>query len=267
MGDALPAGLCAFPGYLSDSEACEGVPALTHAVLLADVAETSAAETWVTRYVDKLAPGYPMVLTSDELPLEGAARVALVADGIAPRGAPSIRVVAGLFASEAAAERFNRETLDRGGQVRKIRGPPDEYAGKGDYLAFERKHHVAVEIVHPAPAFADAHVKDVGLNVDVNDARWRAGRQPLCMLHAGQVFVANRASLYAHQRRLAPVTCEGVRAWVPWTATRVESVVRVERDGPQIYQVLDVMCDSPTIARVPFVFGAALPAPRSVKGR
>src|SRR5262245_19130408 len=38
-GDLLPAGICAFGGYFAGTEACEGVPPLTHVVLLADVNE------------------------------------------------------------------------------------------------------------------------------------------------------------------------------------------------------------------------------------
>jgi hypothetical protein len=66
--------------------------------------------------------------------------------------------------------------------------------------------------------------------------------------------------VYRRQRRFAPVQCEdGSAAWTPWTATRLESVVRVEKDAVYNYQIVDVMCDSAAIDRTLYVFGAQLP--------
>jgi hypothetical protein len=288
----LPAGLCSFPGYLSFDPACEGVPAMTHAVLLGDV-RGRAAEALVAAWVGKLSPGYPLVLASAELPLdreehgdrEGhwiAPPGGLLADlPLRPRASPvSLRVVAGLFASEDTARRYVAEVLGGAGTVHAIAGPPRTYPGTGDHQAFERSRGVAVAIAHPAAAYADAAIARAEVMVGAHprgedeDTAWgRALAQatPACSVHAGQVFESDRAALYEHRRRFAPVTCEdGRRAWVAWAATRLESVVRVEREGPVIYQVVDVMCDTASIDRTPFVWGAPLragPRPRAACAR
>jgi hypothetical protein len=89
---------------------------------------------------------------------------------------------------------------------------------------------------------------------------------PACSVRAGQVFERDRRSLYKYGRRVANVTCEdGRQARVAWAATRLESVVRVEREWPVIYQVFDVMCDGASIDRTPFVWGAP-PPPRPKSG-
>src|SRR5262245_50766177 len=90
--EVLPAGIC--NGYFAHGEECDGVPKPTHVLLLADVPTPRAAEEWIARYAGKLAPGYPMVLTSDELLLDEA-KVTAVGDTIAR--ARTIGVVAGLF--------------------------------------------------------------------------------------------------------------------------------------------------------------------------
>jgi hypothetical protein len=105
-GAPLPAGLCSFPGYLSNDAGCEGAAAMTHAVLLGDVHERAAAEALVVRWVGKLAPGYPMVLASSELPLDHE-------DTLAPESA-----------RRAPGGRHVRHGVDRAHAVRVGRAPP-----------------------------------------------------------------------------------------------------------------------------------------------
>ena len=149
-----------------------------------------------------------------------------------------------------------------------------------DYLAFERSRGVAVAIAHPAPAYAEADItradaavgaRPHGEDEDTSFARALAKVQPACSVRAGQVFETDRATLYDQRRRFAPVECEGGRrAWTPWAATRLESVVRVEKEGAFVYQILDVMCDTAAIERTPFVWGAPLgkgPRPTAACGR
>jgi hypothetical protein len=277
----LPAGLCSFPGYLQRSEGCDGVPAMTHAVLVGDVRSRKEAEALVRKYVGELSPGYPLVLAAHELPLdaeehqgpEGARRAptgALLADMPLPRPQrtkSAFRVVAGFFASLRVARTWNAEALSGAGSVHAIAGPPAQSWDGGDYVAFERSRSVAVAIVHPAPAYADADITRAADQVnrmsgDSEEVRWEralAGHKPACAVRAGQVFEADRVALYEQGRRFAPVECEdGRRAWTPWAATRLESVVRMEKEGAFIHQIVDVTCDRAAIERTPYVWGAPL---------
>jgi hypothetical protein len=273
----LPAGLCSFSGYLHLSAACEGVPTMTHALLLGEVRGRAPAEALVAAWTGKVPPGYPIVLATSELPLDGeehrqpesswsAPRRSLLADLPAPRHRGTLRVVAGFFADEDTARRWNVVALGGAGTVHVIAGPPP--LPSDDYLAFERSRDVAVAIVHPAPAYADADVVRAEASVNTRsggggeDARWDralATLKPACAVRAGQVFQTDRATLYDQGRRFAPVECDGGRlAWVRWAATRLESVVRVEKDGAFTYQIIDVMCDSASIDRTPFAWAAPL---------
>lgn len=280
----MPAGPCGFPGYLEYSEGCDGAPPPTHAVVLAELADRETAEALVARHTGALAPGYPYVLTTDELPLAGAAGPAirgaaasppvaqrsLLADGPAPppRSArrARFRVVAGLFADSAAAAALARSL---GAEVRELSGPP---AGPGerDYEEYLRDTRAAVLVVHPAPAWADADVVRETTGTRGDDDRWMKRVRPACEIGAGRLFDTDLATLHSQGRALAPVECAGRRAWVAWAATRLESVVRVEADGPMIHQVVDVMCDMATIEREPYRFGAPLaarPRTRATCGR
>ncbi len=78
----------------------------------------------------------------------------------------------------------------------------------------------------------------------------------------GRVFVTNQEALYEQSRRFAPVECAGKTTWVSWAATRLESVVAVQEGAPVIYQVMDVMCDTPFIDDRPYVWGGPLPLDR-----
>jgi len=280
----LPAGPCGFPGYLEYSEGCDGSPPPTHAVVLADLADRDTAERLVARHTGALAPGYPYVLTADELPLAdagsagpprgasvGASRRAnLFGDGPAPPPRPArgarFRVVAGLYADAGAAATLARALA---AEVRAVSGPPAG-PGEGDYQEYMRATRAAVLVVHPAPAWADADVVRETTGARGDDGRWMARVRPACEVRAGQLFDADLATVFSQGRELAPVECGGRRAWVAWTATRLESVVRVEADGPMIHQVVDVMCDMATIEREPYRFGAPLaarPRARATCGR
>ncbi len=300
-GALLPAGLCSFPGYLHNDLACENVPPLTHVVLLANLTDRTTAETLVAEHTGKLPPGYPMVLTRHELPLDGdpgpplatvdGAVGPLLADvATPPRKQPlaaALRVVAGLFPDAPSAHLFRKDILGGLGSVHSVAGLPLQESGELDHLAFERSQSVAVAIVHPAPAYADADIQrlsnsDGALNANDEEKRWTLALsrlRPACTVRAGQVFESDRAALYETSRRFAPIVCENgaratpgrgpqvhSRAWVAWEATRLESVVKVEPDGVFIYQITHVQCAMATIEKLPFVWGAPAPVAKRSDG-
>jgi len=281
----LPAGLCSFPNYVSHTTPCDDLPPITHVVLLGEVAESEAAEALLEEYTGKLAPGYPMVLAREELPLDAEAHFGsessladtrrFLADMPAPaRRGTTLRVVAGLFPSQRSAVKYNQEALHGRGAVRPIAGPPPTMSPTGeDDSTFHRKQHTAVVIVHPAPAYTDADMKRIDAQISASpspskedpEARWKRALskiQPACTVKPGRVFVTDQEALYQQSRRFAPVECAGKITWVSWAATRLESVVAVEEGAPVIYQVMDVMCDTPFIDDRPYVWGGPLPLDR-----
>jgi hypothetical protein len=76
-----------------------------------------------------------------------------------------------------------------------------------------------------------------------------ARAKPVCTAAAG-AFVTTAEALYRFRRAFAPVRCpDGQVAWVPWTQTRVETVIYRASEDWVWAQVILVECDQATIER------------------
>lgn len=243
-GAALPAGACALDAYVSGDEACEGVPAPRFAVLLAAAANAPAAEEALARGLGLGLPvGYPFVLASDEIPWQRAQK------GL-------FAVVAGLFVERARAEAL-RDAL-AGAQLVEL--VPEEALQA--LWVWDGTRGAVVEIVEPTPAYAEADVERMEQALDeLLAAKWvalpaqktrradaLAKLAPRCTVAKGHLFMTTQGAIV--RRQYAPVRCaDGSSAWVPWRATRLQSVVTRGDGGAVLHQVVLVECDVPTIER------------------
>jgi hypothetical protein len=76
---------------------------------------------------------------------------------------------------------------------------------------------------------------------------------PVCQVPGGAVFTFAHGEhgyadeVYRYRREWAPVRCGARLAYVPWTATRLESLVTRAPDGSyRLHQVVSVECDRAT---------------------
>lgn len=242
----LPAGACGFDPYLG--EACGESPEPGFAVVLLRTEDLRAAERALARAPH--AGGYPFVATLDELPAQDARLRGIV-------------VIAGLWANAADATAAARAA---GGEVLPLASQDEfrrrQYGGVEKYEAYEARVSHAVEITSATPAYRAEDLERVETDLDeelatkwvpmpeqyVRRARALAALVPACTVAAGRVFATNERELYRFRRTYAPAKCDdGREAWVPWRATRRESVVA---DG-RVHQVILVECDVPTLETRP----------------
>lgn len=283
--DLWPAGTCGFDPYLGG--ACDDRGAPHFAVVLGEFARhqlpsrrfkrlsadpgqravRGLVADGPVRAVDDLAraeralsdaqklhlpPGYPLVLSWDDMPAMDEGR----------RG---LALVAGLFGERASAERWVRESKLKAEVVELAPAGAAQPMCEGDYEACMGSRVSAVEVFVPSKAYdtkaleaLDAEQDQLPwIRLDLAVARYDqalAKLPPACEIEAGRVFVATNDKLYRFQRRHAPVRCkDGREAWVPWRATRLESIVTTGADGPELHQVVLVECDVPTIEDRPFL--------------
>jgi len=251
MSALLAAGLCGFDNYLSES--CAEAPPPRWAVVLR--VSHSAADIEATlrkAAVLELAAGYPFAVSLDDLPAADRRK--------------GLAVVAGLFASKPPAEAYARE-LPSSARLLELAAlveePPGFYMLRDPKGPSARDARVrAVELVEDTPAWSRPELERVEHELDEALARkWvklpkqRARREaalakldPRCTLERGRVFTAKDADFYGWRRNYAPVQCpDGARAWVPWRATRLESVVVRAGGAAKVHQVILVECDQATV--------------------
>lgn len=279
-----PAGTCGFDPYLGS--ACDDRDAPRFAVVLGEFARHQlpsrrfkrlSAEPGLrstaglvadgpVRAVDELAraeraladartlglpPGYPLILSYDDMPALDEGR----------RG---LALVAGLFGERASAERWALESRLAGEIVELAPAGAAQPMCEGDYEACMGSRVSAVEVFVPSKAY-DAKVLEQ-LDAEQDQLPWvgfdravarydeaLAKLPAACEIEPGRVFLAPNDKLFRFLRRFAPVRCkDGREAWVSWRATRLQSVVTVGEGGPELHQVVLVECDVPTIEVRPF---------------
>lgn len=283
--DLWPAGTCGFDPYLGG--ACDDREAPRFAVVLGEFARhqlpsrrfkrlSAKPDLRATgglladgpvRAVDELAraeraladartlglpAGYPLILSWDDLPAQDEGR----------RG---LALVAGLFGERASAEGWAHENRLAAEIVELAPAGAAQPMCEDDYNACMGSRVSAVEVFVPSKAY-DAKVLEQ-LDTEQDQLPWvrfdhavarydqaLAKLSPACEIEAGRVFLATNDKLYRFQRRFAPARCkDGREAWLPWRATRLESVVTRGEDGPELHQVVLVECDVPTLEDRPFV--------------
>ncbi len=245
----MPAGLCGFEPYLGVP--CDERDPPKVALLLR--ATKPAPALLAKAKTLGLAEGYPFALDGHELPTITERR--------------GITIVAGLFRSQAHAKTWlsTRATIARETELAAL-ASVEEYERRktpadGDYTKFLATRHVVVEVVEDTPAWDDATVERL-FNADNHNREKTAAAlakvAPACRVSAGTLHVSNMEEVYKMGREYAPVTCGRARSWIAWTATRLEAVVTRTKNGPILHQVVEVSCDTPTIASRPF--GARTPA-------
>jgi hypothetical protein len=249
----LPAGLYFRSGsYVSGR--CPDCPRPTHAALVGVHALPGDAER-AARAVppEALPPGYPWAVHTDDL-------------GLADDRRRGLAVVAGLFASLADADAWLAAASCLRGLVRLaplLEAAPEE--GPADPPA-RRVAVVQVGPAGPVPAYAPADldrleeaVPDTG--GDADELRRVAARRlaPVCHVPGGALFTFFHGEhgyadeVYRYRRQWAPVRCAGRLAYVPWTATLLESLVTREPDGSyRLHQVISVECDRATWDEWPY---------------
>ena len=246
--ELLPAGLCGFDNYLH--EACGDAPPPGYAGVLG-VSDSVAEIEGTLREARmlELAAGYPFAVSLHDLP---------PADG-----RTGLAVVAGLFATRPPAEAYARD-LPSSAQLLELAAlvelAPGLFQPKSASAGDAK--NTAVELAEDTPAWSTPDLERVEHELDEALARrWvklpkqRASREaalaklaPKCRLERGRVFAATEDKLYAFRRNYAPVDCpDGTRAWVPWRATRLESVVERAGSAAKVHQVVLVECDQATV--------------------
>jgi hypothetical protein len=249
---ALPAGLYFRNSYVA--RLCDGCATPAFAVVLAVAEDPAALEAALARgEAAGLAPGYPFAVATAALGLAG------VEDGGT--------VVAGLFAARGEAEALARAlpgstllALATAEELQRRAGAADD-AG--------RLEPVVVQVEAAGPGWDGAELDRIERELDAQVAEEPreqrfsarlAALAPRCTVRAGRVRFTTDAELYRFARRLAPASCDDGRlAWVPWTRTRLETLVLRTADGPRLYQVTAVMCDQATIEDWPYVRGGRTP--------
>ncbi|MEM6989831.1 MAG: hypothetical protein AAF721_05025 [Myxococcota bacterium] len=198
----------------------------TAAVVDGVLAESVARERLGGLAPEGLAPGYPMVVHSDELGLSDASKRGVV-------------IVLGLFASETAAKAW-----------RDAERPKAEVATLASPKAFAERTRRAADtsvVVRIRPGTPVAAYADGELEPTTEPP---SARTPLCTIDGGVFSVV---SMEAHDEFVyssAPVTCPGgVDAHVRWDDTMSMTVVGQAKAGPAHWQVVNVECDSPQYAR------------------
>lgn len=274
-GELWPAGTCGFDPYLDGACSDRGAPRF--AVVLGQFASGQVPARHSTRAPAKprvpavaedelahaeralaearglgLPPGYPLVLSWDDLPARGENR----------RG---LALVAGLFGARAPAERWARA---RGLSAEIVELAPAGAAQptcEDDYEACMASRVSAVEVFVPTRAYDAQSLEALVAQQDelpwvrfeLAVARREKALEAVpaaCEIEVGRVFLAPKNRLYRFLRQYAPVRCrDGREAWIPWRATRLESVVTPGARGPELHQVVLVECDVPTLEGRPFV--------------
>ena len=234
-GAPLPAGLY-FRGY----NTCEGCAPPTHVVvwrLVKTVAEaTRAADD--AREVG-LPFGYPMVVHTDEIGVDG--------------GLEGIAIISGMFPSEAEARGWQT-----GGRVVALTSDNTYWSGPE-----ERRTIVRIVAGNPDPAFAAGEVERLQEHADNwsteadRDAAVAALKRirPLCTLAPDSIHLwdphTNRA--LATYYRWAPVHCGKKPAYVRWTDTLLHAtIIREPNGGHKLVQVVGAECDRPFFEEWPY---------------
>lgn len=238
----LPAGLY-FAGYergVGEKLKCSRPAVAVVAGIFDDVASAEGRLRALSGTA--LAPGYPWAVHTAYLGVK------------APKAGAA--VVIGMFATRAAGEAF----VARGG----IAGPVDvlDLLGEGEarraYAESLDKpiHVVQVDGSERVPAYGEADVRAASQGVPLDepvDPRIGARlskKAPRCMVDPSAIFFAQERELDLPEvpvRAFAPVACGGERLWVPWTATRLETVVFPEGPRYRLAQVASVVCNAPAI--------------------
>jgi hypothetical protein len=173
-----------------------------------------------------LTTGYPYVATLAELRVVGR-----------PVG---LAVVLGLY--DERGESRARTTLRDGAWLARIDNkPPDD-----------REKRV-VETIVDATAWTEDDLVRIEREISSCKGSCAAKRpaalsntRPVCVVPQGSVHVVDRKTLYRFDRTYAPAVCpDGRRAWIVWTATRVDAVVENSSAGPVISQIIAYSCDLP----------------------
>ena len=183
---------------------------------------------------DGLAPGYPLVVHTDELELESADR----------RG---VAIVLALFARPDAAEAWAKSRTST--EVLPIVAQPVTDGGRK-------------RVARLRPGTVPAHAKDELGQID-------HGVDPgekVCELPGGSlaVFEDTEGVVYAS----IPVTCpDGTKAFVRWWDTMVFTTVGDDPSGkPRAWQLVGAECDEPRFAHWRWANGARVGQPTIVEG-
>jgi hypothetical protein len=187
-----------------------------------------------------LPPGYPWAVTTDDLML-------------ADRRARGIALVAAMVADKFKAARLTKAFRKATGttlrmakladdeEVQRRLGKRTETDAQGD----KRPALVQTEPGPPIDAFDETALEE-------NPVAGRSGGggpAPVCQVEPGALFAfASQHHVYRFGRRYAPALCGDRAVFIPWTRTRVESLVTRRPDGYyQIAQIVGLRCDRPEI--------------------
>lgn len=236
--DVLPAGLYFRDGYLGAAASSHQRPAYAVLAGIYPSPELAAPMIAQLRQRADLAPGYPMVVHTDELGLEAPD------EGVA--------VVVAMLAGEQAAQSWV-EGNDRKGWPIKALLTAEE--------ARERaSHHDARRVVVRVSPDAPALGHDPALITAAEEAMWEgAGADPLevrpptrCIIPPDALFVVAQEDLYRGDYRWVSVTCEdGQPAAVAAQETLLHTLFLPGPQGAyERVQVSGVACDSPSFRRV-----------------
>lgn len=236
---SLPPGLWFVEGHY-ESNALEDEPRPPrHAVILGVYPSAAGAEAAARRAIGAsvpvglLAPGFPWVVTTRDVPLAGTPP-------------DRIAVVVGLFEDRAAADALAR-ALPRARAVGiSPVGFEPQWTDRGE---------IRLWVVHVDPR-RDAHGYEPSA-IDAIEQRHASepaaltaalARLPSCRIPRGTVL-ATRSSehYYASSRRFALGRCDGREVRIPVEETLRETVFEYRSDGEvRVHQIVDVSCDTAT---------------------
>ena len=240
---SLPPGLWFVEGHY-ESHALEAEPpAPRFVVATAITTSATAAEAAARRAHERafLEPGYPWVVTTRDVPLEGTPP-------------DRIAVVVGLFAERAAADAHAQRVAHA--RVVPISDTPHEpvWTDRGE----ERLWVVQIDPRRDAEGVSlsalEAFEQRMGQLQPSSEPEVRAAYEaalaalPRCTVPRGSVY-ATRASdhYYLSERRWAPSRCGGREVAVPVEATLREAVFEYRANETRVHQVTAVSCDSPNL--------------------
>lgn len=241
---SLPPGLWFVDGHY-ESHALESEPeAPRFAVVTAITTSPTAAEAASRRAhaAGTLDHGYPWVVTTRDLPIEGTPP-------------DRIAVVAGLYVDRAAAEGL----VLRVPHARIVAISETQHTPVwGDRGEEERLWVVQIDPRRDAEAVPraafDAVERDLADGAFETEASYRAAFDaavaalPRCTARRGSIYVTRASDhYYVSERRWAPARCGAREAVVPVERTMRESIFEYRQNETRVHQVTAVSCDTPGI--------------------
>ncbi len=242
---AAPAGVLPAGLYFRDhvyKSICEDCAAPTAAAVAGVYGDAAAAQAAVARVAAmRLAPGYPLVLHSDDL-------------GFTSAKVRGVAVILGLFRTTAEARGWLTSANPPGGsRVLALLDADAAFARldaqRGDTAGIETPRIVRIDAGPPAPAWSRRELDAWHDAENSGEPPDPYAAEPACTIAPGTIFLLDREEMWRYDPEHLPVTCPGGEpALVRKDRTLLDAAIIARPDGTaELHQVMSVTCDHPDI--------------------